>query len=274
MPENEAMRTGISGLILPADWDFETTLREITAAGYDSFEIALRDSGRLSIESPAAELRDARKAAASAGVKLTGICPAFRNRPKDLMNAKEEIRRESIRTFESCIHIAETLEIDTILLVLGQLTPELYYDVAYDNALAGMRVLSRLAERTGVRLAIEYVWNKFLLSPMEFARFCDDVGSRHVGFYFDSGNMAMFGYPEQWVRICGRHLMAVHVKDFQRRGCRWTPLLEGDVDFEAVVRELRAIDFAGPLVSEVDLDLASLSKTAAAIERIKRMGIR
>ena len=70
------------------------------------------------------------------------------------------------------------------------------------------------------------------------------------------------------MRICGRHLMAVHFKDFRRQGYEWTPLGEGDVDFPAVMAELRAVRFDGALVSEVGAETASFPDTARAIERI------
>ncbi len=262
------MNIGVTGLVIPKEWSFAQTLESITAAGYDSFELALRDSGYFSLESTDSELRALAGQAKSAGVSLVSICPSIRTRPKDLMSADKDSRRLGVATFEEFIRIAETVGVDTILVVLGSLTPDLFYDDAYANALESMKRLAPVAEKAGVKLAIEYVWNKFLLSPMEFTRFCDDVASPNVGFYFDPGNMAIFGYPEHWVRICGRHLMAVHMKDFRRDGAAWPPLLEGDVDFAKVMMELKRLGFDGPLVSEVDTAAASLAATASSIRKI------
>lgn len=265
------MKTGITALVLPADWGLEETLNSIRTDGYEALELALRDSGYCSLGASDGQLRSIRDEAARAEVELVGLCPAFRGRPRDLMTADREARLAGIETFEECIRMATVLDVDTILVVLGSLTPELYYDVAYRNALESMRTLAPVAEKAGVRLAIEYVWNKFLLSPLEFARFCDEVGSPNVGFYFDPGNMAVFGYPEHWARICARHVMAVHVKDFRRRGYQWTPLLEGDVDFPAVMRELRSLGYDGALVAEVDSATAPFDRTAEAVKRIMQM---
>jgi L-ribulose-5-phosphate 3-epimerase len=262
------MNIGITGLVVPEAWTFEETLENIKNAGYNSFELALRDTGYFSLASSDSELKKIAEQADSAGVDLVSICPAVRSRPKDLMNADSSVRDESLDTFCEYIRIAECVGVDTILIVLGSLAPELYYDTAYKNALRSMKTLAPIAEAAGVKLAIEYVWNKFLLSPMEFAQFCDDVGSPNVGFYFDPGNMAIFSYPEHWVRICGRHLMAVHMKDFRREGSVWTPLLDGDVDFNRVMFELRSLGFDGPLVSEVDSATASFTDTAKTIREI------
>ena len=265
------MELGISGLVIPADWSLDETLDRMQEAGYTALELALRDTGWFSLESSDADLRAIADRARAAGVTLTSVCPSVGSRPRDLMTSDAEARAAGIETLTHCMRLAEGVGVDTVLVALGQLTPELYYDQAYANARDAMRRLMPAAEQTGVRLAVEYVWNKFLLSPMEMARFLDEIGSPNAGFFFDSGNMAVFGYPEHWVRICGKHLMAVHVKDFRRAGYAWTPLLEGDVDFAAVMRELRALGFDGPLISEVGPDCASYADTADAIRRIAAM---
>jgi len=265
------MEVGISGLVIPAEWSLDETLTRIRADGYTALELALRDTGWFSLESTEEELRVVAESAKAAGVTLTSVCPALRSKPRDIMTSDCEIRKSSIETITECIRITSAVGVDTMLLVLGRLTPELYYDDAYANALAGMRELTPVAEELGVRLAIEYVWNKFLLSPMELARFLDEVDSPNAGFFFDSGNMVVFGYPEHWVRICGKHVMAVHLKDFRRQGYEWTPLLEGDVDFPAVMCELRKLGFDGALLSEVSQGTAPFADTAEAIRKIMRM---
>jgi hexulose-6-phosphate isomerase len=185
-----------------------------------------------------------------------------------MMTNDREVRALSVENTIETMRRARVLGVRKVLWVLGRLTPELYYDEAYDNALAALHEVAPVAEDMGVRLAIEYVWNKFLLSPMEFARFLDEVDSPNVGFYFDTGNMAIFGYPEHWARICGRHLMACHVKDFKRAGYHWMPLGEGDVNFRAVMAELRDIGFDGALVSEVSQETAPFPETAESIKKI------
>src|SRR5207249_2767189 len=133
------------------------------------------------------------------------------------------------------------LEIDAVLTIPGGVTPSVRYDIAYQRALDGMRSLAPLAERAGVALAIEYVWNMLFLSPLEMRRFLDEVGSDKVGFYFDPGNMAVFGYPEHWVEIIGKHIKRVHFKDWDRKTRTWPQLLDGDVDYPKVMAALRAI---------------------------------
>lgn len=264
------MKVGLSTIITPQDWTFDQTLKEAAAAGYEAVELCIRDEGDITLETSEADLAAMARRAADAGIDLVSVCPSVRNHPRDIMCGEADVWHGSIETIRRCLATTKAMGIDTMLLTLGSLTDELYYNEAYANSLKGLQMLAPFAEDLGVNIAIEYVWNKFLLSPMEFAHFCDDVASPRVGLFFDTGNMVIFGFPQHWVRICGRHLMMVHFKDFKRM-MEWKPLLEGDVNFPAVMAELRKIGYDGPLLSEVDPGLASLPDTAAAIRKIMAM---
>src|SRR5205085_11547615 len=104
------------------------------------------------------------------------------------------------------------MEIGCTLHTLGRLRADLYYDDAYRNAVDSLRQLAPAAAELGVSIAIEFVWNGFLFSPLEMRRFLDEIASPYIGFYFDPGNMAVFQFPHHWVRIVGRHIKMVHLK--------------------------------------------------------------
>ena len=168
------------------------------------------------------------------------------------------------------MEIAKELGMDGVLVVPGAVTSEVHYDDGYARALEAFSEVAPFAEDIGVTIAIEYVWNKFLLSPLEWKRFIEEVGSDRVGLFFDTGNMTIFGFPEQWVKIIGKGVKKVHFKDF-KRPTEWTALLEGDVDFPAVMAELRNIGFDGCCLSEVSPGIAPIEDTAAAIRKILEM---
>jgi hexulose-6-phosphate isomerase len=135
-----------------------------------------------------------------------------------------------------------------------------------------------------VTLALENVWNKFLLGPIEFRTFIDQFASPYIGCYFDVGNVVITGYPQHWIEILGPRIAAVHVKNFQRDDCGGVlhgfgdDLLHGDVDFPAVVTALEHIGYTGPITAEMlpfcrlpnmvlpDLDLAR--DTAAKMKQV------
>lgn len=265
------MKVGLSGIITPAEWSYEELLKQTVAAGYEALEVCLTTEGAIRIDMSEAELAAIGRQAADAGLELTSVCASVRDLPKDIMTNDCEVWKQSLETIKRCLAATRALGVDTMLLTMGVLTDDLYYNEAYANGLKALQLMAPVAEDLQVNIAVEYVWNKFLLSPMEFARFCDEVASPRVGLFFDTGNMVVFGFPQHWVRICGKHLMKVHFKDFQRQGYEWKPLLEGDVNFPAVMAELRKIGYDGALLSEVAPSLASLADTAAAIRRIMEM---
>jgi len=265
------MNVGLSWIITPREWSFEETAKQSKAAGYDSVDVVIRAAWGLSLDTSEAEAARLAGVCRDLGLELASLCPSMRGAPKDVMTNEDAVRAQSLDTIKRCLTLTKAMGIDTMLLTLGGLPPELFYNEAYANALQSLQRLAPFAEDIGVNVAIEYVWNKFLLSPMEFARFCDEVASPRVGLFFDTGNMVLQGFPEHWVRICGKHLMKVHLKDFKRQGAQWPPLLEGDVDFPAVMRELRKIGYDDALLSEVSPSIASFEDTAAAIRKIMAM---
>lgn len=106
-------------------------------------------------------------------------------------------------------------------------------------------------------IALENVWNKFLLGPIEFKMFVDQFSSPSLGCYFDVGNVVLTGYPQHWIEILGTRIAAVHIKNFQRNDCGGglhgfgDDLLQGDVDFSQVKAALTKIDYSGPITAEM-----------------------
>ncbi len=161
--------------------------------------------------------------------------------------------REIIRT---SLRLAAALGAETFLVVPGTVTADYPYDRAYNDCLEVMSALARDAQDAGVYIGLEYVWNKFLLSPLEFARIIDEIGEDYVGAYFDVGNVIPNGYPEQWIRILGDRIKAIHFKDFRESIGTGTfdgfvDLLEGDVPWAAVMDAIDEIGYDGPVTAEM-----------------------
>jgi hexulose-6-phosphate isomerase len=163
-------------------------------------------------------------------------------------------RQHALALSRKAIRAARLVGADTLLVIPAVVTDRVGYEQAWELGQAGLRALALTAEHYGVGLAVENVWNRFLLSPLEMRRFIDDVGHPLVQAYLDVGNVLAFGFPEQWIAILGRRIRRVHLKDFRRRVGTiegFVDLLEGDVDWPAVVAALRAIGYDGWLTSEV-----------------------
>ena len=121
-------------------------------------------------------------------------------------------------------------------------------------------------------IAVENVWNKFLLSPLEMREFIDNFNTSQVGVYFDVGNVLLTGYPDQWIRILGSRIKRVHIKDFKLSVGNpdgFVDLLDGDVDFEAVKQALSEINYDGYVTAEmIPFTPGRPEKTAVAMKKI------
>jgi len=146
------------------------------------------------------------------------------------------------------------------------------YDVCYDRATQAISQLLPTAEKLGVSVAVENVWNKFLLSPLEMRDFIDYFQSEKVGAYFDVGNVLLTGYPDQWIRILDSRIKRVHIKDFKLSSGTadgFVDLLEGDVDFDAIKKALTEINYDGYVTAEmIPYVHGRPEKTAAAMKKI------
>lgn len=260
------MQVGVSHLILPQLSVLEFA-SQAAAAGYEVVELFMSREGDITPQTSDAGLRELAAAVRAAGVEPVSM--VHTHTTGNLLDSGAA-QRTSIEETKRGLQAAAAMGIGCTLHTLGSFSSELYYDVAYENAVAALKEIAITAQEVGVTLAVEQVWNGFLFSPLEMRRFLDEVDSERIGFYFDPGNMAVFHQPHHWVKIVGPRVKMVHLKDWQGNALNggWTPLLEGKIDFAAVNRELRAIDYDGPLISEVDVSQATLAETAEAIRKI------
>lgn len=252
----------------------EAFLAAAAEAGYEAVELMIRPADAsgddLTTASPPERIAAVKRRAGELGLRLFSVAMLHLTQtPLD----RGEARAKAVEEIHAGLRLARDLGAGAALLTLGRLRPDLFYEEAYANGVASLRESAEHAEALGVDLAVEFVWNGFLFSPLEMKRFLDEVGSPRVGFYFDPGNMAVFHFPQHWVRALGRRTKLVHLKDWKGGPLdgKWTGLLEGQVDFPAVMRELRAIGYDGPLTSEVEPSLAPLAASAAAARKIREM---
>ena len=166
----------------------------------------------------------------------------------------------------------------SVLLVPAVVNKGVSYDDAYKRSQEEIRKAIPVAEETGVKIAIENVWNSFLLSPLEAARYVDEFNSPMVGWHFDIGNVINFGWPEQWIRILGKRIVKLHIKEYSRKkrdkegpGAGFgVLLLEGDNDWPAIMKALDDVGYAGGwATAEVGGgDLEKMKDISARLDRI------
>jgi hexulose-6-phosphate isomerase len=231
----------------------EDVFKRLKAANYDGLQVAMRATaadGEVNLEMSDAEVRRIRRAAQARGLKLHSIMPQT---GVSLASAKAAERRTCVAHFKRMLELAKGLGCENILCHPGHVAAETPYDAFYGWVVEGLRALAPAARKAGIPLLLENVWNRFMYSPLEAKQILADVGSRAVGIYLDLGNIIPFGWPEHWFRMLGRRIGEVHIKDFRRQvmsGAGFVYPLMGDVDWVAVMRELRRIKYSGWLCAE------------------------
>jgi hexulose-6-phosphate isomerase len=178
---------------------------------------------------------------------------------KTLSDPDPRVRAEGLEGLTTALRDARSYGATTVLLVPAVVNKEVSYDEAYTRSQAEIRKALPLAHETGVKIAIENVWNSFLLSPLEMARYLDEIDDPMVGAYFDVGNIVNYGWPEQWIRILGQRIMKLDIKEYSREkrdkegpfaGFR-VKLGEGDCDWPAVREALAEVGYTGWASAEV-----------------------
>ncbi len=229
----------------------EKVFRQLKAAGYDGLQLTMRAAdAEVNLQMPGAEVRRIRRAARKHGLKLHSIMPQT---GVSLGSAAAGDRRLAIEHFRKMLELAKAFGCENILVHPGHIDADIPYDAFYRWVVGGLKKLAPHARKAGIPLLLENVWNRFMYSPLEAKSILADVGSRSVGIYLDVGNLIPFGWPEQWIRILGRRIGEVHIKDFRRRvmsGAGFVYPLMGDVDWHAVMRELRRVKYTGWLCAE------------------------
>ncbi|MDD3572288.1 MAG: sugar phosphate isomerase/epimerase [Eubacteriales bacterium] len=245
------MKKGVSFFSFGQDADLLEAARQAAGAGYDGVELVLSESGSLNMKTSDADVLSLRHEIESLGLSIcaVGAWNLWENNLagedlKAASHAQDIIRRQ--------IDLAALLGADTVLVVPGwvgtNFAPGIVpYDMAYNNAQERLSRLAPCAQAAGVSIGVENVWNKFLLSPLEFRRFLDEINNPFVGAYFDVGNIIYIGFPDQWIRILGeKHIKKIHFCDARESQAglgMFVDLMAGDVDYTAVMKALRDIGY-------------------------------
>jgi L-ribulose-5-phosphate 3-epimerase len=192
------------------------------------------------------------KAREATGLAIPSVCGSLHGK-FPLSHPDPSVRAEGLEALKTTIEDAAAYGAETILLVPGRVSQEVSYDDCWHRSVAEIKKVIPLAEKHKVEIAIENVWNNFLLSPMEAAQYVDLFKSRYVTFYFDCGNILFLGWPEQWIRILGKRITKVHFKEYSlkladtqgKRAGFNVKLMEGDVNWPAVMKALDETGYNG-----------------------------
>jgi L-ribulose-5-phosphate 3-epimerase len=221
------------------------------------FELA-HDAGFEQIECPTMpderEAEETKTAAEKTGLRIHSVMnQAHWQYP--LSSSDPAVVAQSVKGMETSLRNAHFWGADTVLLVPAVVNAQTSYRDAWVRSQAEIRKLIPMARDLKVIIGVEEVWNKFLLSPLEFARYVDEFSSPWVRAYFDVGNVVIFGYPQDWIRTLGKRIVKLHIKDFRfekREAAEWVPLREGEINWPEVYKALAEIGYRGTATVELD----------------------
>jgi hexulose-6-phosphate isomerase len=222
----------------------------------DRFKLAA-DAGFEAIECPttpderAAE--EMKKASESAKLPIHSVMN-MAHWKYPLSSADPAVVAQSVKGMETSLRNAHFWGAETVLLVPAVVNPKTSYRDAWTRSQEQIRKLLPMAEELKVIIGVEEVWNKFLLSPIEFAQYVDSFQSPWLRAYFDVGNVVLTGYPQDWIRTLNKRIVKLHIKDFRWRNdkAEWVALREGDIDWHAVHDALAEIGYHGTATVELE----------------------
>jgi L-ribulose-5-phosphate 3-epimerase len=265
--------------------DIGSVLKEAKSKGFDSVELAA-PGGALTLDVDEGTCKDIAKQAKSIGIEISSVATGV-YWAKSLTANSAAVRKEAVENTKKLLQIARWLGTDHILVIPGAVdvffdpnAEHIRYDECWKRATASIKACIKTAEKLKVAMCLENVWNKFLLSPLEYRDFIDSFKSNYVKAYFDVGNVRVNGFPEHWIELLGKkRLGRVHWKDFKfkfygggesgeegaiaggtrkiARGSAWAgaysfcALGAGDVDWKAVMAAFKKVGYNGYVTAEM-----------------------
>jgi hexulose-6-phosphate isomerase len=239
------IQKGVLLSMLPSDLSWKERFALASACGYQGVEA-------FTMADPA-QVEETRVAAAAARIPIHSVMNSDHWK-FPLSSPDREVRSKCLEGMRTSLHNAKAWGASTVLLVPAVVSPAVSYDHAWKRSMEGIRELLPLAEKLKVAIAVENVWNKFLLSPLEFAHYVDEFKSPWLRAYFDVGNVVLYGFPQDWIRTLGPRIAKLHLKDFKfknepsagnKRVADFVNLREGEIDWPEIHRALGEIKYQG-----------------------------
>jgi len=258
-----AFKKGISQIGFSRKTSISEIIRLAYDAGFDGIEFKTNIDSEIRFNSTREDIRKIYLMLRNNNLEAASVSNGA-NWSYPISSPDESIRRKGIEYAKKTVEIAYWLETDAILLVPGQVTPEIRYDKAWKNSLKAVVEIGKYALDYNVIIAIEEVWNKLIFTPLEMERFINEanreIGQEIIGVYFDVGNIMPFGYPEHWILYLGEKIKRIHIKDFKgdSPGLIYSIFPPyGSVNWTKVMDALKRIGYKGYLTAEIPvIDIA------------------
>jgi len=186
------------------------------------------------------------------GIKVHGAIDSVHWGERYRLSSPDEASRaRGLAALKAALHDAAFIGASTVLLVPGVVNKEVTYDQCWERSQAEIRKAIPLAEKLGVKIACEVVWNDFITKPEQMIEYVDSFKSPWVGTYFDCSNMIKYGVPSaDWIRQLGKRVLKFDFKGYSKaKG--WVGIGEGDENWPDIVKALGEVGYDGWATAEV-----------------------
>lgn len=267
VPARPMIKKSLKWGMVKGDMSIMDKFKMLKEIGYDGVEL---DSPHTLNHKEILAARD------KTGLELPGVVNSVHWK-MPLSSPDPKVRATCVESMVTALNDCKMYGGTTVLLVPAVVSADISYKDAYERSQAEIRKLIPTAEKTGVKIALENVWNNFLLSPMEAARYVDEINHPLVGWYFDVGNIVRYGWPEQWIEVLGKRIMKLDVKGYSRKKQQdegiWkgfnVEIMEDDCNWPAVNKALAAVGYSGWASAEVGGgDRARLADVSERMDRV------
>jgi hexulose-6-phosphate isomerase len=255
----------------------EETLSSWKAAGFAGMETSAWDVAPEDAEK-------GRRTAEKLGMKIHSVLRGWTNFNADDPSAVAK----DIASVERALKAAQGYGADALLLVPcrvgGMAMPEAWeFDIEFDEKTSHVRKVASgdnskyeqyiaaqnratdasriaveklipVAEKAGVIIALENVWNNLWVKPALCQNFVASFKCKWVQAYFDIGNHVKYAPPQEWIRTLGKLIVKCHVKDFKLNdnghGGNFVDIRDGSIDWPEVRKALDEIGYNGWMTIE------------------------
>jgi len=263
-PKRYAMKKSINlwAFPYPEKMNLEQCLRLAKNAGFDAIELNYDLDNDLSPKSGAKEYAAIRALADKIGIQISGLC-SFLFWPYPLTANDNAKRARGFELAAKMTQAAHDLGVENLLVVPGAVNipwrtdyEPVPNDVCDKRAREAIAKLLPNAEKLKVKLNIENIFfNGYLMTPGEMIDFVDSYKSEYVKVHFDTGNIMMFQFPEHWIKMLGKRIQNVHLKEYTKKGTDYSletfrPLLDGTTNWPAVMESFEQTGYRGYLTFE------------------------
>ncbi len=257
-----AIKKGLVFDMVPANLSYADRFKLVRDTGFEVVQ-ALTEPDQRKAE-------EMKRAADAADIRIDSVMNVD-HWQYPLSSSDSGVVEKSLSGMRTSLRNATLWGSDAVLLVPAVVNPQTSYRDAWTRSQTQIAKLIPLAEELKVVIAIEEVWNRFLLSPLEMVQYIGELHSPWVQAWFDVGNVVLYGYPQDWIRTLGKRIVKVHLKDFKRteNGYAWVNLGDGDVDWPAVRQAFADIGYAGSAIAELEQgDETYLRDVSRRIDRL------